>query len=99
VPLIWPPIEIAGRRYVDGGVRSSTNLDLARGVDRVVVLLAHGGGTPRLGDTPVLAISADAESVRARGGQSLSARTQSASSAAGRAQGARVAAAVRAFWS
>jgi NTE family protein len=30
VPCIYPPITIGGRRYVDGGLRSSTNADLAR---------------------------------------------------------------------
>src|SRR4029077_19401592 len=37
-PLVWPPITIGGRRYIDGGVRSATNADLAAGCDRVVVL-------------------------------------------------------------
>jgi len=30
VPGIWPPVTIDGRRYMDGGVRSSDNADLAR---------------------------------------------------------------------
>ncbi|UQU66935.1 patatin-like phospholipase family protein [Couchioplanes caeruleus] len=38
VPLVWPPMTVAGRRYVDGGVRSVANVDLARGYDRVVVI-------------------------------------------------------------
>ncbi|WP_199516755.1 patatin-like phospholipase family protein [Nucisporomicrobium flavum] len=38
VPLVWPPMTVAGRRYVDGGVRSVANVDLARGYDRVVVV-------------------------------------------------------------
>src|SRR5580765_4110699 len=38
VPLVWPPITIDGRRYIDGGVRSVANADLAAGSDRVVVL-------------------------------------------------------------
>ncbi|MFB9238197.1 patatin-like phospholipase family protein [Plantactinospora siamensis] len=38
VPCIFPPVTINGRRYVDGGVRSGTNADLAAGADRVVVL-------------------------------------------------------------
>jgi NTE family protein len=38
VPGIFPPITIDGRRYVDGGMRSVTNADLARGHDRVLVL-------------------------------------------------------------
>lgn len=38
VPGIFPPITIDGRRYVDGGMRSVTNADLAKGHDRVLVL-------------------------------------------------------------
>lgn len=38
VPGIWPPTTIDGRRYIDGGVRSPDNADLAAGYDRVLVL-------------------------------------------------------------
>jgi NTE family protein len=38
VPGIWPPVSIGGRRFVDGGVRSITNADLAAGCDPVLVL-------------------------------------------------------------
>ena len=38
VPMVWPPITINGHRYIDGGVRSVANADLAAGCDRVVVL-------------------------------------------------------------
>lgn len=38
VPLVWPPVPVNGRTYVDGGVRSATNADLATGADCVVVL-------------------------------------------------------------
>jgi NTE family protein len=38
VPGIYPPITINGRRYIDGGMRSSTNADLAAGNDLVVVV-------------------------------------------------------------
>jgi len=38
VPGIWPPVTIAGRRYMDGGIRSATNADLARGYDRILIL-------------------------------------------------------------
>ncbi|WP_280420474.1 patatin-like phospholipase family protein [Nocardia carnea] len=43
VPGVFPPIEIAGRHYIDGGVRSTINADLAVGYDAVVILepLAH----------------------------------------------------------
>ncbi|MEV7547957.1 hypothetical protein AB0O29_36300, partial [Streptomyces sp. NPDC089915] len=32
---VWPPVTIDGRRYVDGGIRSSVNADLASGYRRV----------------------------------------------------------------
>jgi NTE family protein len=38
VPTVWPPVEIGGRTYMDGGMRSTANVDVAAGVDRVVVL-------------------------------------------------------------
>ncbi len=38
VPLVWPAATINGKRYIDGGVRSSANADLATGCGRVVVL-------------------------------------------------------------
>ena len=42
VPGIWPPVTIDGRRYMDGGVRSSDNADLAQGYARIVVLSPNG---------------------------------------------------------
>lgn len=39
VPLVWPPITINGRRYMDGGMRSVTNADLTAGYRRVLVLV------------------------------------------------------------
>jgi NTE family protein len=41
VPCMFPPISIAGRRYMDGGARSSLNADLATGHDRVVIISAN----------------------------------------------------------
>ena len=38
VPTVWPPVEIAGRTYMDGGMRSTANVDVATGAERVVVL-------------------------------------------------------------
>jgi NTE family protein len=38
VPGIWPPVTIGDDRYVDGGIWSLTNTDLATGCSRVVVL-------------------------------------------------------------
>lgn len=49
VPGIFPPISIKGHRYMDGGMRSGTNGDLAKGYG-VVVVVALGGG-PRTSET------------------------------------------------
>jgi NTE family protein len=38
VPGIFPPITINGRRYIDGGMRSGSNADLAAGHELVVVV-------------------------------------------------------------
>jgi NTE family protein len=38
VPGIYPPISFRGRRYIDGGMRSATNADLAKGYDVVIVV-------------------------------------------------------------
>ena len=43
VPLVWPPVEIDGRYYIDGGLPFSANVQLAAGCDTVVVIApAHG---------------------------------------------------------
>ena len=44
VPGIYPPITINGRRYIDGGMRSGTNADLAKGYDNVIVVAVTAGG-------------------------------------------------------
>jgi NTE family protein len=41
VPRLFPPVRIDGRRYVDGGVRSTTNADLAAGHDVVLLFVDH----------------------------------------------------------
>jgi NTE family protein len=45
VPGVWPPVTINGRRWIDGGVRSATNADLAAGYRRVVIVAPMAGGT------------------------------------------------------
>ncbi len=46
VPGIASPITINGRRYMDGGMRSATNADLAKGHDVVVVVSISGQAVP-----------------------------------------------------
>ncbi|WOX08104.1 patatin-like phospholipase family protein [Streptomyces sp. N50] len=46
VPGVWPPVTIEDRRWIDGGIHSAANAQLAEGYDRVVVLapITLGGG-------------------------------------------------------
>ena len=110
VPLVWPPITINGRHYVDGGVRSITNADLAAGCDRVVVLapvtvaLRRSGRIGRqlasLGSSiRSVVISPDAQARKAIGRNVLDFAHRAASARAGRAQSVSVAAAVTSLWS
>ena len=43
VPGLVPPVTINGRRYMDGGVGSTTNAEIASGYDRVLVVALTGG--------------------------------------------------------
>lgn len=38
VPAVYPPVTIGSQRYIDGGVRSGTNADLASAARRVLIL-------------------------------------------------------------
>lgn len=38
VPLVWPTHTVDGVRYMDGGIRTSVNADLAAGYERVLVI-------------------------------------------------------------
>ena len=44
VPGVYPPITINGRRYIDGGMRSGTNADIAKGHELVVLVALRIGG-------------------------------------------------------
>lgn len=41
VPGIYPPTTINNQRYIDGGMSSGTNADLAKGYDLVLILVAE----------------------------------------------------------
>ena len=42
MPGVLPPVHIEGRAFLDGGLRSPANADLASGCDRVLVLAPQG---------------------------------------------------------
>jgi len=52
VPGMWPPVTIEGRRYIDGGVYSADNADLALGA-RGVLVLTLAPASPPLSVVPI----------------------------------------------
>lgn len=111
VPGVYPPITIGERRFMDGGMRSATNADLAAGCGTVLVVAPMAGiaGSP-LGpslDDEMAALRgggkahlvlADETAVQAFGTNPLDPATREPCARAGRAQGERVAEEIRAFW-
>jgi NTE family protein len=108
VPGLWPPVTIGARQYVDGGVRSGTNADLAREAELIVVLQA---GEPRPDDAAavgplepgadgqgVLVVRPDDAFLAARGDDPLDPAVRPGCVRAGLAQAGRLAAAVGARW-
>ncbi|HEY0437684.1 MAG TPA: patatin-like phospholipase family protein [Phenylobacterium sp.] len=45
VPGVYPPVTLNGRRYIDGGMRSATNADMAAGYDMVLVVAIQVAGS------------------------------------------------------
>ncbi|WP_213450163.1 patatin-like phospholipase family protein [Rhizomonospora bruguierae] len=110
VPGVWPPVTIDGRRYIDGGMRSPANADLAAGADRVVVIAPLTRAARRSGSVAaqvarlaaggarVEAVAPDATARRAIGRNVLDPTRRADAARAGRAQAARVHARVAAVW-
>jgi NTE family protein len=107
VPGVYPPVTIDGRRYVDGGMRSAANADLAEGYDRVVVLAPIPRGVGPLSSVDaqvtgmvarVAVVSPDEASRRAIGRNVLDPAARAGSARAGRAQAAGAAAEVAEAW-
>jgi NTE family protein len=101
VPGIWPPVTIDGRRYVDGGIRSSDNADLAAGAERITIIspIGYNSALPsalplrdvvatlREAGSAVTVLTPDAASVVAMGANPLDPATRTPAARAGRAQG------------
>lgn len=105
VPGVWTPPEINGHRYMDGGVRSIVNADLAEGSDRVLILapLPGMGFRPEVrrleeAGAKVVVVYADEATKTAMGSNPLDPATRAPSARAGHAQAAGIAAEVRALW-
>ena len=101
VPGIWPPVTIGGRRYIDGGVRSSDNADLAEGSERIVIISPLGYDSQLPSPQPlrqvvsqlrdqgaeVIVMVPDQASAAAIGANPLDPGTRIPAAEAGRAQG------------
>ena len=106
IPLIWPTVTVRGHRYMDGGMRSPVNLDLAPGTGPVIALAAttQWQRWGRFSDQrraiearrPLTLVTMSRDSRRAQGRNPLNVDAVRAVAAAGRDQGRREAARVRA---
>jgi NTE family protein len=113
VPGIWPPVTIDGRRYMDGGARSSDNADLALGYARTVIVSPMGTARPEItGES----LEQQVETLKSAGGKTclvepdqasksaiglnpLAPETRTPAARAGRSQGHAIAEEVALFWS
>jgi NTE family protein len=109
VPGIWPTVEFDGHRYMDGGMRSGSNADIAAGSDPVLIITPSTEETPMGRAVPqteldalvparVHVVYADAASIGAFGTNPLDPASRKPAAIAGREVGHRVAAEVAAFW-
>jgi NTE family protein len=112
VPGLFPPITVNGRRYVDGGMRSATNFDLAEGFERVIAVAVIPAGAAafmaaridpelallRRGGSHVELITPDAASLEAFGLNLMDASRQIPAMEAGVKQGHAEAVRIRSVW-
>ncbi|MER0444397.1 patatin-like phospholipase family protein [Streptomyces sp. Edi4] len=110
VPLVWPPVTIEGRRWMDGGLHSTANAQLAAGCRRVVIIAPspQGGGplespaaqAARLTaeGARVVLITPDAAAKKAFGRGTLDPARRAPAARAGLAQAPAHADAVKALW-
>jgi NTE family protein len=112
VPGLLPPVTLNGSRYVDGGVRSGTNADLAAGYDKVLIVapLGHEPGSLgalnlqreiaslREGGAEVKLYHPDRESLEAFGPDLMSTARRAEAAQAGVRQGKAIAVELAGFW-
>jgi NTE family protein len=112
VPGVFPSVPIQGRRYMDGGMRSLTNADLAAGHDLVVIValqfargadlvarqLAEETQSLQAAGATVVTICPDEASMAAMGANLMDFGRNAAAAAAGLAQAAEEAAVLATIW-
>lgn len=110
IPGMWPPVTIGVHRYIDGGVRSGENLDLAVGFAKVLVLQVGMLGFEATDDplvrerdflisrgSAVEVVRPDEDSLAAIGADPTDPGVRAAGAEAGFQQGRRIAESVRSF--
>jgi len=103
VPGFYPPITVAGHRYIDGGCLSPTHLDLAADHERILFI--------QMTDTPqreldaiaasgaqLFVVKPDQDSLTSFGDNMMNAANAFGAADTGLAQGLRTAAEVKEFW-
>ncbi|XIE77695.1 patatin-like phospholipase family protein [Streptomyces sp. SBR177] len=110
IPGAWPVVELAGRRWIDGGLHSTANAQLAAGYERVLIVApsatgngvlhspARQGAALAAAGARVEVITPDAASRQAFGRDRFDLTRRGPAARAGRAQAAAHAAAVTALW-
>lgn len=112
VPGIFPPVEIGARLWMDGGVRSSTSMDVASGHTRVLTLavitpltgalvrnsLAREEAALQAAGGATLVLAPDANSLAVFGPNLMNPANRAKIVAAGLQQGKQDSARVRALW-
>lgn len=110
VPLIWPPTAALGRRWIDGGTRSTGNLQLAAGHRQVLAVspvptavgphpsAQQQAAELRAAGTHTTLITPDADARRAMGRNLTANARRPAAARAGHRQGAALAASVARTW-
>ncbi|MFJ4200857.1 patatin-like phospholipase family protein [Streptomyces sviceus] len=110
VPVIWPPVTVAGRRWMDGGSRATANIHLARGHHHVLAIAPIPGAVgphPSAGQQAaalaaegahVTLVTPDRTAHRAMGRDMTSDARRPAAARAGHAQATELAPSVDAVW-
>jgi NTE family protein len=108
VPGVFPPVTVDGRRYIDGGVRSGTNADLAAGASAAVVLAPMARLSPMAAPPaelevlrrtgPVVLVAPDDAADEAIGPNVLDVSRRAAAAEAGLVQGATLVDEIAAIW-
>ncbi|WP_083913538.1 patatin-like phospholipase family protein [Nocardia concava] len=104
VPGVFPPIPIDGTHYIDGGMRSPINADLAAGAERILIieplahLFPHSPSDRDLGGAATTFIVPDAGAIAAYGPDLFNTAALQPAYEAGFRQGKEAAAAVREIW-